>query len=68
MPSGCVCLLLPAGSNPDFLAWDNDSHLYALSNQKLYVFTVTATSHAQAPGSPHSIPNGDNLLVHAMTQ
>ncbi len=50
--------------------WDNNNHLYALSSGtssgKLYVFTVTPTSHWQAPGSPYSITNPywpDGLIV-----
>ena len=45
--------------------WDNDNHLYAISqvNQKLYVFTITPTSATQAPGSPYSIPNPLNVVV-----
>jgi hypothetical protein len=47
------------------LFWDNANHLYALSTSagKLYVFTVTATSVTQAPGSPHSITNPQNVIV-----
>ncbi len=35
--------------------WDNDNHLYAISQTsgKLFVFTVTPTNVSQAPGSPH---------------
>jgi hypothetical protein len=41
----------------DQCLWDNDNHLYAISSKssKLFVFTVTPTSHHQAPGSPHVI-------------
>ena len=37
--------------------WDNDNHLYAISESsgKLFVFTVTPTNFSQAPGSPHSV-------------
>lgn len=45
--------------------WDNDNHLYALSSTagKLYVFTVTPTSHSQAPGSPYTITGASNIQV-----
>jgi hypothetical protein len=43
--------------------WDNHNHLYAVSTGKLYVFTVTPTSHSQAPGSPHSIANAIDVNV-----
>jgi hypothetical protein len=41
----------------DQCLWDNDNHLYAISSKssKLFVFTVTPTSHHPAPGSPHLI-------------
>ena len=41
----------------DQCLWDNDNHLYAISSKfsKLFVFTVTPTSHRQAPGSAHLI-------------
>jgi len=38
-----------------FIHWDNNNHLYAVSD-KLYVFTVTPTSVSQAPGSPYALP------------
>lgn len=45
--------------------WDNSNHLYALSNStgKLYVFTVTTTTHSQASGSPHTVSNPVALIV-----
>ncbi len=45
--------------------WDNDNHLYALSQTagKLYVFTITPTSHSQAPGSPYTIKGAENIQV-----
>ena len=54
----------------DYLYWDHSNHLYALTRStigtgKLYVFTVTTTGASQAPGSPHSIPNPDSLIVRA---
>ncbi len=49
----------------DQMFWDNANHLYAISRPagKLYVFTVTATSVTEAPGSPHTIANPENLIV-----
>jgi hypothetical protein len=39
--------------------WDNVNHLYAVSLYgKLHVFTITAGSYSEAPGSPYSIPAG----------
>jgi hypothetical protein len=45
--------------------WDNDNHLYAISQSagKLFVFTVTPTRHGQAPGSPYTITNPEGLAV-----
>ena len=49
----------------DQMFWDKASHLYAISRKagKLYVFTVTSTSVTQAPGSPHTITNPQNIIV-----
>ncbi len=49
----------------DQVFWDNSNHLYGISHSlgKLYVFTVTTTSHSQAPGSPYSITGAENLIV-----
>ena len=49
----------------DQMFWDNANHLYAISRKagKLYVFTVTTTSFSQAPGSPQSIVNPQNIIV-----
>jgi hypothetical protein len=45
--------------------WDNDHHLYAISGAAglLYVFTVTEKNVTQAPGSPYSITNVENMIV-----
>lgn len=45
--------------------WDNHNHLYALSPKagKLHVFTVTPTTHGEAPGSPYTIANPQNVIV-----
>jgi len=49
----------------DHVYWDNANHLYASSYSagKLYVFSVTATSVTQAPGSPHKIRSPGSLIV-----
>ncbi len=49
----------------DMCYWDNDNHLYAISTEsnQLFVFTVTPTSAAQAPGSPYSISSPAALVV-----
>jgi hypothetical protein len=51
----------------DQLFWDNDNHLYALSQTagKLFVFTVTPTSYKQAPGSPYTITSPEYIAVSA---
>jgi hypothetical protein len=49
----------------DNLYWDKSNHLYATSNSagKLYVFTITPTSHSQASGSPHTVSKPVGLIV-----
>ena len=49
--------------------WDNNNHLYALSQAagKLYVFTVTPSSAAPASGSPYPIPTPSDLIVQPRT-
>jgi hypothetical protein len=50
--------------------WDNSGHVYALSvtatrpsKGKLFVYTVTSKGVTQAPGSPHTITNAQNVIV-----
>ena len=52
-------------SRIDEMYWDNDNHLYAISGLagKLYVFTVTPTSYAEAPGSPYAISDPQGMIV-----
>ncbi len=39
--------------------WDNANHLYAISLfGRLHVFTITADSYSEAPGSPYAVPAG----------
>jgi hypothetical protein len=49
----------------DQVSWDNDNHLYAISKKssKLFVFTITPTSHHQAPGSPYATTNPWGISV-----
>ncbi len=49
----------------DQVFWDNDNHLYAISTShgKLFVFTVSGTSHSQAPGSPYTVAKPQSLVV-----
>jgi hypothetical protein len=45
--------------------WDDDNHLYAISQAtgKLFVFTITPTSAKEASGSPYTINNPRALTV-----
>jgi hypothetical protein len=54
----------------DQMFWDNDNHLYAISQSagELYVFTVTPKSFGQAPGSPYPITSPQNVVVLSKTQ
>jgi hypothetical protein len=49
----------------DQMFWDNDNHLYAISHSAgmLHVFTITPTSVSEAPGSPYTIANPQNITV-----
>lgn len=49
----------------DEIHWDNNNHLYAVSNSagKLYVYNVTSTSVTATPGSPYSISKPNALVV-----
>jgi hypothetical protein len=53
----------------DQIHWDNNNHVYALSNStgKLYAYTVTPTSITTVPGSPFTIASTPNSLVVAPT-
>lgn len=61
-------LLTSAPINQIF--WDNSNHLYAISQawNRLYVFTVTPTSAAQAYGSPYPINSPEDLIVQPIVQ
>jgi hypothetical protein len=49
----------------DQFFWDNNNHLYAISNSagKLFVFTITPTSATQASGSPYTIAHPQSIIV-----
>ena len=52
----------------DQMFWDNDDHLYAISQAsgKLFVFTITPTGYAVAPASPHSIGSPNDIIVQPL--
>jgi hypothetical protein len=54
----------------DQMFWDNDHHLYAISQSagKIFVFTVTETSATQAPGSPYTLAGPQNIAVQPKTK
>ncbi|MGC2636707.1 MAG: hypothetical protein WA294_05990 [Acidobacteriaceae bacterium] len=47
------------------LWWDNSDHLYAVgqSDSKLFVFNVTSSGAAAAPGSPHTIAGAAAVMA-----
>ena len=48
----------------NWIRWDKTHHLYALStNGKLFVYTITPTSIAAAPGSPYTVSGPAGLFV-----
>ena len=50
--------------------WDNEDHLYAISNSagELFVFTITPTRHQKAKGSPYGISGAQNIIVQPLTK
>jgi hypothetical protein len=69
---------LLTSENISAIAWDKNDHLYAITASEpisptgtlgnaniLYVFTVTATSVTQAPGSPYTIAFPTGLAVQS---
>lgn len=52
----------------DQIFWDNSNHLFAISRTagKLWVFTVTATAHSPAPGSPYAVSEPGALIVQPL--
>lgn len=55
-------------ANIKAMYWDNHNHLYAISSadNALHVFTVTATSASEAPGSPYSVPFPEAITGHSL--
>lgn len=56
---------LLARQEVDQMFWDNDDHLYAVSQGagKLWSFTITPAEIATAPGSPVSVEGAMNIAV-----
>jgi hypothetical protein len=59
-------LLTKAPINQMF--WDNDNHLYAISNTagQLLVFTITPTTHNKVKGSPYAIAGPQDIIVQPL--
>jgi len=62
---------LLAGNNIGTILWDNDNHMYALGTdskgtEKLWVYTVTTSSVAEASGSPYAITNAGGMYVQPL--
>jgi hypothetical protein len=55
--------LLRANDSFEEFGWDDDNHLYAVSGDALFVYTVTPTSIKEASGSPYSIPQASSVIV-----
>lgn len=55
--------VLQAGSGFQQFAWDKSNHLYALTNNALYVYTISPSKITEAPGSPYSIPEASSVIV-----
>ncbi len=51
------------GSGFGNLAWDQNDHLYTYLGQQLFVYAVSSSGIATAPGSPYSIPNPSWVTV-----
>jgi hypothetical protein len=51
----------------DYIHWDNNSHMYALSAStgKLYVYTVTPTTITPVSGSPFTIKSSQSAGLYA---
>ena len=49
--------------------WDNDNHLYAISQASgtLFVFTVTPERYAAAPGSPYTVSAPQSIAIEPET-
>lgn len=49
----------------NMMFWDNENHLYAISQKAntLHVFTITSTDYHEAPGSPYTITSPNDIAV-----
>lgn len=49
----------------NMMFWDNNNHLYAISQKtnKLHVFTITNSAYHEAPGSPYTITSPNDIIV-----
>jgi 6-phosphogluconolactonase (cycloisomerase 2 family) len=49
--------------------WDNNDHLYAISQTsgQLLVFTITPTAHKMAAGSPYAITQPQDIIVQPLS-
>ncbi|MGC2446670.1 MAG: hypothetical protein WA477_03445 [Candidatus Sulfotelmatobacter sp.] len=54
----------------DEVRWDNQNHLYAVSDAtgKVYAFSVTASGATPIAGSPYRIPNAVDMAVLPLAQ
>ena len=59
---------LLTGDSIQQMFWDNNNHLYAISQAsgKLFVFTITPTSFEQAPGSPYTVSSPQDIIVQPL--
>ena len=66
--TGLITTAPVSGDYSSQLYWDKNNHLYVISNadNALHVFTVTATSAEEAPGSPYTIPGPVALTGHSL--
>jgi hypothetical protein len=49
----------------DQISWDDQNHLYAISQSSglLFVFRISSTSRTSAPGSPYTIAHPNRIAV-----
>lgn len=49
----------------NMMFWDNNDHLYAISQKanRLHVFTITNSAYHEAAGSPYTINSPDDIIV-----
>jgi 6-phosphogluconolactonase (cycloisomerase 2 family) len=48
--------------------WDNENHLYAISQSagKLFVYTITPSGYSAAPGSPYTVASPGSIIVQPL--